>query len=108
MSVSNLTDKLTEMEKRIKELEAQVKKYYAEKRDDTYRKDMEQDGKIDIQNISRSMAVQMIKSFEQNYDIQGTKDIEDLRLRVGSKDPRVVKYDNLKKIYFELKERFNL
>lgn len=99
---------IKDLQARIAELEKQVKQYEAERDDKSARHDMAKDGKIDLQNISPSMAKQMVTSFNQNYDKQSRQNIEDLRHREGGDNPEVIKYDSEKKVIDELKERFKL
>jgi len=108
MNDNDLNNKLIELDNKIADLQKQIKQYYAEKRDDTYRIDMESDGKVDNQPISKEMAKQIIASFEQNYDEQSVKNIEQHRERVGYSHPDVIKYDNAKKQVDDLRERFLL
>ena len=104
----NAQQHIRELQARIADLERQVKRYEAEKNDKSARTDMKKDGKIDLQNISPAMAKQIIRSFDENYDPRAIQNIEDLRVRSGANDSRVVEYDTRKKQYDELKERFNL
>lgn len=60
--------------------------------------------------ITKEIAIQIVKSIEQNFDKDVKKDIEDLRER--SKDPKSLKeiadYDRAMKKREELKEKFNI
>ncbi len=104
----NKDQMIRDLQAHIADLERKVKEYEAEKNDKSARTDMRQDGKIDLQNISPSMARQMVTSFYQNYDKQSRQNIEDLRHREGGDNPDVIKYDAEKKVIDELKARFDL
>ena len=107
MQHNELVDKLTQLENRIKELEAINAQYYAEKRDKTFRNDMAEDGKIDQQPISREMAIQIVNSFYNEYDKQARQNIEDLRQRDPS-NKAIAEYDAKLSQITQLKKEFHL
>lgn len=75
------------------------------------REDMEEDGKIDDRvQISRLMAVQLVNSFNQNYDKRSVSFIEDLRKRSTSNFARniVAEYDEYRQLVIDLKIRYEL
>lgn len=75
------------------------------------RSDMADDGKIDNRvQISRFMAIQLVKSFDQNYDKRAVSFIEDLRQRSKSNFARGIidEYDEYRQLVIELKIRYEL
>lgn len=75
----------------------------------TPREDMKHDGKIDTQNITKTVAEQIIKSFENNYDDGKVKEIESLRKRMFPKRTKgIKKYDRRLTQYLTLKAEFGL
>ena len=75
------------------------------------REDMAEDGRIDDKiQISRLMAIQLVTSFNQNYDERSVSYIEDLRRRSKSNFARriVDEYDEYRELVYELKARYNL
>lgn len=93
----------------LKEAEKKIRKYYVEKRDDTHRKDMAQDGNIDDESHwTKEMAKQFLDAFNQKYDAQVIRDIESLRDRRGNDDQDVKEYDANKAKAERLQRRFNL
>lgn len=98
-----------ELVARLLQLEEEVRKWRAERDDDTFRRDMASDGKIDQQPISREMAIQIVTSFYQNYDKQARQNIEDLRQRDPEHNKEILaKYDKELAQVKELQQRFNL
>lgn len=98
-----------ELVARLLQLEEQVRQWRAERDDDTFRRDMAADGKIDEQPISREMAIQIVNSFYQNYDKQARQNIEDIRARDPEHNRELLaKYDKELAQVQELKARFSL
>lgn len=75
----------------------------------TPREDMEEDGDIDDESqITKKMAQQIIKSFNENYDEQTVKNLEQARNTKHSKKTtrELKKYDEQKSLVERLKQRY--
>ena len=107
MSQSNQGSEIKRLRAENKQLKEQIAKYLVEKRDDSARQDMKDDGKIDEQEITPAVAKQMITAFEQDYDSRAKQKINDLKQRSGADHPDVVKYEKAKAEYEKLKEKFS-
>jgi len=106
MSQSNQGSEIKRLRAENAELKDIIAEYQKQKRDDTSRNDMADDGKINIQNISPAMAEQIMTSFEQDYDAQTKQNLNDLKQRSGTDHPDVVKYLKRKEEYDALKRKF--